>query len=246
MWRRSTCGLRCESWLSPGSGSDGFVSVEANTRLRRVCDSCEMPYLSSDLSAKLGRIHPALAPRQDPMLCRRFLCAVTAVVLLTAACKGQSVQDPADLFPPDSLLYFEVVKPADIAHQVAGALKGTILEDMASYMLKWSDKDEFRFERLIALPSLFVSPEMISEFGRMQSGAFAITGVTPKQEPNFVFIAMPGQSNLPGFVLRAYLIGSDARLAMQVEGVSIYGDRPRRFGGVAAAVPNAPVPAAPA
>src|SRR5580704_3786631 len=105
--------------------------------MRRFCDSRDYPYLSRVSSAKLGRIHPVLAPRQNLMFRPRFLATIMVAASLTVSCQAQSVDDLADLFPPESLFYFEVVKPADISRQVATALKGTILEDMPSYMTKW-------------------------------------------------------------------------------------------------------------
>jgi hypothetical protein len=182
------------------------------------------------------------------MIRNRFLYALAAVAVFSTASQAQQVKDTADLFPPDSLLYFEVVKPAEISQQVAALTKGTLLEDMVSYMAKWREKDPnglFMERQMLGMFSVFLGPEILAEFARLQGIAFAITGVNAKQEPDFAVVLLPGQSNFPGFVLRMIMMEMDMRTAAKVEGETVYGNRPFMFRQMAAPVAAPAAPGAP-
>ncbi len=183
------------------------------------------------------------------MIRLRFLFSIAAAAILATACQAQQVKDLSTLFPPNSLLYFEVVKPAEISRECMSMVKGTILENMIPYMAKWHEKDPvggFGDRQGIGMASMFASPEFLAEAGRLQGAAFAIVGLNKKQEPEMVFVLLSGESNFPGIMLRTILAELDTRIAAEVEGTPIFGFKPMMFRQVAAgAVANPAAPGAP-
>jgi hypothetical protein len=137
-----------------------------------------------------------------------------------------SVKDPADLFPADTLFFAELTRPADVARDVEALIRGSILDDLPSYMAKLRGKNPDRFgyasEGPLVLSSL-LGPEAMAEFKRGQGAALAITGINKKGEPDFVGFVLTGESNVPGFFMRAYLSSSPfVRSVGQVEGANVY------------------------
>jgi hypothetical protein len=182
------------------------------------------------------------------MIRRHFLSALFTAAVLASPVAAQPVKDLADLFPPDSLLYVEVVKPAEIAQNFSALIKGSILEDMIPFMAKWREKDQngglFLERQMLGMLSAFAGPEILAEVSRLQGAALAITGLDKKQEPNVVFVMLPGQSNLPGFFMRIALMTADMRPAAQVDGITVYGNKPFVFNRVGVAVAPPPLPGA--
>jgi hypothetical protein len=179
------------------------------------------------------------------MISRSLQCVLAAAVFLPAAALAQPVQvkDPADLFPPDSLLYAEVTKPAELSRDVAAFIKGSVVEDMTQFMSKWREKKGdgyFMAAEMMAMMSAFAGPEALAEFKRMQGAAVAVTGVNKKNDPEFVFVLLAGDSNVPNFIMRMFMtVDFSLRSAGTVEGVPMFYEVPRGFNRVG---PGAPAP----
>src|SRR5207249_11551646 len=67
-------------------------------------------------------------PRSAALNPPRRTARVALLVVLAAGVPARAA-DPAELFPPDTLLYAEVHKPAEVGPQVAAAVKGSVLDD---------------------------------------------------------------------------------------------------------------------
>lgn len=154
----------------------------------------------------------------------------TAIALLLAFAGHTCAQQPnvADLFGPDTAVYLELVKPAAISKEVTPLTKGSVFEDMPAFISKFRDRSAERWwfaGEEIGLLGTFFGPEMLNELGRFQGGAIAITGFKRGAEPDIVGILLTGESNFPGFVMRAFLSSHPMlRSAGQVEGVHVYRD----------------------
>lgn len=178
------------------------------------------------------------------------LAAALALLALAApatAAEPVKVADAADLFPPDTIAYAEVVKPAELAKTVAAFTTGTIIDDMMPFMAKWREKHGdgfFPAREMIGVFSAFAAPEALAEFSRMQGAAVAFTGMTKEGDPDITGIILAGESNVPGFFLRVILTAEGSmNKAGEVEGVVIYGCRSRVFRAVGpGGAPAAPAP----
>src|SRR5437763_15759878 len=139
---------------------------------------------------------------------RRNALALVLLAALAAPLAAQQplpVKDTADLFPADTLLFLDIVKPADIAREVTAFTKGTPVENTNEFMAKWHAKlgdGYYPDAMMLGTFSAFAGPEMMAEAARMQGAAVALTGVDKKGEPEIVGVILPGQSNVPGFVIR--------------------------------------------
>jgi hypothetical protein len=161
-----------------------------------------------------------------------FVVAALAGLALATASPAQTVKDPAELLPPDTLFYMELTKPADLSKDLSMCLKGSALEDMPTYMSKIREKhpEDFFFAReIFTIFATFVSPEALAEAKRLQGGAFAITG-WKKNEPEIVGFLLNGESNVPGFIVKMMLASAPFfKSAGQVDGVPIYAEDSRAF-----------------
>src|SRR5438309_1718959 len=129
----------------------------------------------------------------------RHALALALLAALAAPAAGQPapVKDTADLFPTDTLLFVDVVKPAEIAREVSAFAKGTPVENMNEYLAKWYAKlgdGYFPDAMMLGTFSAFAGPEAMAEASRMQGAAVAITGVNKKGEPEIVGVILPGHS----------------------------------------------------
>ena len=160
------------------------------------------------------------------MRCLLFALSFGFAVVVPASAQTPVVKDPAELFPPDTLLYVELTKPAAISDQVASLVRGSLLDDLPTFMYKWQEKRGDRFFRdaeVFGIFSTFVGPEALAEVKRLQGAAVAITGVNKRAEPEVVGFVLSGESNVPGFIMRAVLSSAPFfRSVGQVEGVTIF------------------------
>ena len=174
----------------------------------------------------------------------RFLWFTLLAVLLVAVpamAQPAPVKDPAELFPPDTLLFAELTQPAAVSDHIAGLLHGSVFDDVPAYLEKWYEKhgenNFFSEGRVLSIFSAFLSRETLAEAKRLQGGAVALTGVNKKGNPEIVGFLLTGDSNVPAFIMRMVLASappSFIRKAGQVEGVTIYReDSARRFQPVA-------------
>jgi hypothetical protein len=99
---------------------------------------------------------------------------------------------------------------------------------MAKFREKLGDNDNYWFGSEVSFLTVFVSPEMISEAGRLQGAAFAVTGVT-KDGPEMVFVVLSGESNIPSLMLRSILSTGGFRIVGDAEGVNVYRYRGRVY-----------------
>jgi len=167
-----------------------------------------------------------------------------ALVLAAAGAARAEVKDAADLLPAQTLACVELRQPERLSREVAALVKGSALDDMPAVMAKFREKlgdnDNFWFGSGATSLTLFLSPELISEAGRIQGAAWAVTGVNA-DGPEMVFVLLAGDSNFPTFVPRTMLVESSYRVAGDAEGVNVY----RYRGRVYEPRPNPCVPPAP-
>ena len=157
-----------------------------------------------------------------------------SVMLGTGWAHAQTIKDPAELFPAQVLVYAELRQPGALAENLVGLFEGSKLKDLQpDYVNRTvvgknphgiSVVDErWRFLQL------FLAPELVRESRRLQGAALAITGIDPKGEPEYVALVLPGESNIPGFAMRAYVASQRVARAGEVEGVPLYYDAGRQI-----------------
>src|SRR6516162_4022614 len=134
------------------------------------------------------------------------LIAVSVVVPAHA----QGPRDAAELFPAQTLAYLEFRQPDKLSRELAGLFRGSALDDMPGVLAKHREKrgpgGGFIFEEMLFGEfGMFVAPETIAEFGRLQGGAVGLTGFTKNMEPEIVGILLSGSSNAPTLVMRTIL-----------------------------------------
>jgi hypothetical protein len=155
-----------------------------------------------------------------------------AVVLAAAGAARAEVKDAADLLPAQTLACVELRQPERLSREVAALVKGSALDDMPAVMAKFREKlgdnDNFWLGSGATSLTLFLSPEMIGEAGRIQGAAWAVTGVNA-DGPEMVFVLLAGDSNLPTFVPRTILVESSHRVVGDAEGVNVYRYRGRVY-----------------
>jgi hypothetical protein len=153
--------------------------------------------------------------------------------LLAASAVHAEPKDIAELFPAKSVVYAEVVKPGAAAKDLAAFLKGTVFENALPALNKVKEKQ--RPNGLLdtteaGLLAAFLGPEMLKEAGRFQGLAAGITGFDKNGEPEFLAAVLTGESQLPGFIMRAFLSAHpDVRKVATVEGVDLYQDMQVQF-----------------
>jgi hypothetical protein len=169
----------------------------------------------------------------------RLLPVLVALCITTAPLAAQT-PEPADLLPVSTLISLEVRHPGKLAREALATIKGTALEDMhlrlAKLRTEHPRENFFGGERSLGFFSLFFSPEAISELGRFQGAAVALTGFDKQGNPEIVGLIHTGDSNLPGFFMRGQLSFESARLVDEVEKVGIYRESWFHIG------PNDPMP----
>jgi hypothetical protein len=153
--------------------------------------------------------------------------AAVAVLLAARPAAAADVADPAEVFPPTTLAYAEVTNVGEFGPQLAAAVKGTPLEDVAKYVHDRKDKTkdmrDFLGKPEVALLGLFCSPEMLAEAKRFKGVAVAVTGFNDRGEPEVVFAVLTGDSPAAGVAARALLTMSPSlRRVGDAAGVPVY------------------------
>src|SRR6266581_4936953 len=124
---------------------------------------------------------------------RRHALALALLAALAAPAAAQ-VKDTADFFPADTLLFLDVVKPADIVREVSAFTKGTPVENTNEYMATWHAKlgdGYYPDAMMLGTFSAFAGPEAMAEVARMQCAAVALTRVDKKGEEQIVGVSVP-------------------------------------------------------
>lgn len=138
--------------------------------------------------------------------------------------------DVADVFPPNTLAYAELHRPAEIGPQLAAALKGTPLEDSIPFVHGRKDGAktlaELKAKHDLAHLALFASPEVIGEFRKLGGVAVGLVGFTARGEPEVVFAVLTGDSAAAGLAARAFVTAApDLRKVGEVSKVPVFQHR---------------------
>jgi hypothetical protein len=160
--------------------------------------------------------------------------AAVAVVLSAAPAARAQVKDTADLLPAQTLACIEFRHPDKLSREAAALLKGSALEDLTKTMARLrarapKNSDDYGYwwqYRDIGEFGMFLSPEILGEFGRAQGGVLAMTGVSKDKGPQWVGLILSGESNAPTLYMRAYIsLSNQVQNAGEVEDVTIFRER---------------------
>jgi hypothetical protein len=138
-----------------------------------------------------------------------------ALVLLAASPVPAQTADPpappadlAELFPPDTLAYAEIVNPAELGPELAAVFKGTALEDSIAFVHKRKDAAEnlldLNGKKYLAWLGLVASPEMAGELKKLRV-AVALTGFSDNGDPEFALVVLTHDSPAAGLAARAFV-----------------------------------------
>jgi hypothetical protein len=146
-------------------------------------------------------------------------------------------REAAQLLPASTLLYVEFSQPRPIVQELAAMLQGSTLEDLPGFISDFREKQgddlSHSFRETLSILGAFLGPEGLSEAGRLKAGCFAITGFDKRHEPEFLWVLLAGESNIPGVYMRGLLSSSDNyRTVERVEGVRLYRELDWRRGGM--------------
>src|SRR5262249_42960178 len=138
---------------------------------------------------------------------------------------AEPIKDPAELLPAGTLAYGELRQPGPLVKEFAGLFEDSALGNVPDSLARlWGKDGEAPSRRTmheVGAIGLFLSPEIVHEAGRLQGAAVAVTGIK-EGRPQFVAIVLPGESNGPGFIMRAFLTMEKVRPLRDVEGVKLY------------------------
>lgn len=179
-----------------------------------------------------------------------------AILLIESAGVHAEPKDIAELFPADTLLYIEVNQPAVVGKDLAAYLKGTVFEVSApDFRILRQTKEPFNGFNTSesGLLAALLAPEMLKEAARFKGVAAGIVGYGKNGESEFLLIVQPGDSTMPGNLLRAYTTARvDIRKVSVVDGIDLmqrnivqYEDDPLLLPGVAAPPMQKMVPVGP-
>jgi hypothetical protein len=150
-----------------------------------------------------------------------------ALALVVCAAPLQAApKDIAELFPAETLVFVEVRQTAPTAKQLAAFFQGTSFENALPAIDKIREKRRPNQYVDTAGPGIlaaFLGPEMLKEFGRLEGMAAALTCFDKNGEPQLAAVVLTGDSQVPGFMMRAYLsAGPSLRKVATVEGFDLY------------------------
>jgi hypothetical protein len=147
----------------------------------------------------------------EPERILRYFIQGIAVVLLSACVQPVNAAPPAELaelFPPGTAAYAELVDPAELAPEIAAVFRGTAFED--SIPLIHAKKDaaknliDLNGKRYLALLGLLASPELAGELKKLRI-AVGLTGFTDSGDPEVAVVILTHDSPATGLAARAYL-----------------------------------------
>ncbi|HMC65965.1 MAG TPA: DUF3352 domain-containing protein [Gemmataceae bacterium] len=164
----------------------------------------------------------------------RTLCPILiALAAAVAPPLRAEVKDPADLVPAGTLAYLELNQPGQTGKDLAVLLKGSALDDLPGVLAKFREKlgERDYFGSELSILGSFIGPEVLAEASRIQGGAVALISIGKDRQPEIAAYLLTGESNAPGFVMRAFLTSYPwMRSAGECEGVRLYRTRPFNFG----------------
>lgn len=163
---------------------------------------------------------------------RKFLAATLVCLALVPAARTQEVKDPAELMPAGTLAYAELRHPGQLVKEIASLFEGSAFGNVPDSLTKLFPKEMPRHARQeMGAFGLVLAPEVIKEVSRIQGAAIALIGCKDPHSPEYLAVVLPGDSNAPGFMMRAFLTMEEFTSAGEVEGVKVYQYSPRRFKG---------------
>src|SRR5262245_27385362 len=153
----------------------------------------------------------------------RLLLAVVVLALPgTTPARADHIKDPAELMPAKSVVYVELHQPGQLVKEIASLFEGSALGNVPDSLTKLFDRGERpRGSEPLGAAGLLFAPEVIRELQRIRGAGVAFTGMG-KMGPEGVAVILPGDSNGPPFLMRAFLAAGPVRPAGEVEGVKLY------------------------
>jgi len=124
--------------------------------------------------------------------------------------------DPADLMPPETLIYIELGSPGKQIETILNMLKGTPFENpLAAISGPSSPGDKSPQDILAAL----LNPSMMAEFKKIRGMAVGVTDIA-QNNPPLVIVLFPGKSDaLRGIILAG--LGMMGQRSEPIEGMEI-------------------------
>lgn len=160
---------------------------------------------------------------------RLFACLLVLPVVFWPAAAHAAPKDVAELFPADSLAYLEMCQPGATAKDLAAFFKGSVLENALPALDKIRDTHGQGIHEA-GLLTAFFGPEMLKEANRFHGVAVALTGFDKRGDPEFVAVILAGDSQLPGFVMRAFLSSHPTLHKVDlIEDIGLYVERVNQF-----------------
>src|SRR5205809_2244749 len=141
---------------------------------------------------------------------RRVVAMVAGLAMFLGG-GAVSTQTPAELVPAKTLAYVELQQPAALAKELAALLEGSYLADVPDslaplYAKMGEPRPRPRGPDALGLVGVALAPEMFKEFARLKGAALAVTGIDKEEGmPEFLAIVQPGESNLPGLIMRMFI-----------------------------------------
>jgi hypothetical protein len=149
-------------------------------------------------------------------------------VLWAGPARAQKIDSPADLLPANTVAYGELRHPGQLLKEIHSLFEGSALGNLPESLFQFAAKmgapaDQFRNPTWVEAMGLAMGPELIRELQRMKGAAFAFTGFNRRSgEPEGVAVILPGESNLPGLMMRLFLTVGHTRVVGREEGVTLY------------------------
>jgi hypothetical protein len=132
------------------------------------------------------------------------------------------VKDPAEVLPAKTIVYGELRQPGQLAKEIASLFEGSVLGNVPDSLSKLFDgRERPRGMEGVGAAGLLFAPEVIREVQRVRGAAIALTGMG-RMGPEWVAVVLPGDSNGPAFLLRAFLATGPVRSMGECEGVRLY------------------------
>jgi len=125
--------------------------------------------------------------------------------------------DPAELMPPETLIYVELGSPGEQIETILTMLKGTPFEnplavvgggDTADAGTAWKAPGD--------IIAAFMNPSMMAEFKKIKGMAVGVTGITQNNNPPGIVVLYPGKSDaLRGLIMMGLSMAGTASAPIQ-------------------------------
>jgi hypothetical protein len=113
--------------------------------------------------------------------------------------------DPADLMPPETLIYVELGSPGEQIETILNMLKGTPFENPLAAVGGGNAAGQGGGQKSPAdILAALLNPSMMAEFKKIKGMAVGATGITQNNNPPSVAVLYPGKSDaLRGLIMMA-------------------------------------------